>query len=199
MSHKSVTIDTYNNSAEALAKKFDEFGARKIDIDFVFSFCKKQNPFVIELGCGNGRDAVEICKRTENYTGIDVSHKLIEIARGTLPNKKFIVKDINDVTIPKETDIVFAFASLIHINMESFRVLLEKCGNALQKNGLIFISLKHSPAYEEITKEDEFGTRTYWHYSENDLLGLTKNFIILDMKIEIIRSQKWIDILLQQK
>ena len=69
MDKKTQTINTYDNSAEALAKKFDERGARILDIEETLSFIKTDNPHVFEIGCGNGRDALEILKRTNNYLG----------------------------------------------------------------------------------------------------------------------------------
>ena len=199
MSLKSETVDTYNNSARSLAKKFDEIGPRKNDIDFVFSFCKKENPFVLEIGCGNGRDAAEICKHTNNYLGIDISEKLIEIASQNLPDKQFVTGDIETITIPLGVDIVFAFASLIHVQKDSIEEIMKKLSTTMEEGGLIFISCKYSHHYEQVTKEDEFGVRTYWHYSENDVLNFTNDFVVLDMKIQMIRNQKWIDVLYRKK
>lgn len=58
MDKKNQTILTYNESATSLAKKFDELGARISDIEEAFALIQKDNPFVLEIGCGNGRDAV---------------------------------------------------------------------------------------------------------------------------------------------
>jgi hypothetical protein len=57
MDKKTQTIYTYNESAEALALKFDSLGARIDDIKETFLLTEKKNPKVIEIGCCNGRDA----------------------------------------------------------------------------------------------------------------------------------------------
>ncbi len=199
MSLKIQTIETYNTSADALAKKFDDLGARTEDINYVFSLCEKKNPFVLEIGCGNGRDAVEICKRTNNYEGIDVSEKLIDIAKMNLPTAHLTVADIEEFTFPPNLDIVFAFASLIHVPKESFKKIMAELFTSMEKHGLVFISLKHSTSYEQVTKNDEFGVRTYWHYSPSDLEEVASGFSIAHTTVHNLRGQIWMDVLYQKR
>lgn len=73
-------IRIYNENALAMADKFDAIGVRLADIEETLALVKN-NPKVLEIGCGNGRDAFEICKRTTDYLGVDASEKLIELAR----------------------------------------------------------------------------------------------------------------------
>ena len=67
MKKKQQTIETYNATAENMAKKFSDIGTRVEDIIQVFSYIQKDIPKVVEIGCGNGRDASEILKHTPNY------------------------------------------------------------------------------------------------------------------------------------
>jgi len=112
---KQQTINTYNNTASRMAEKFNDLGARVNDIKETFEATSKNNPSVLEIGCGNGRDAIEIIKYTNNYTGIDIANKFIEIAKENVPQGKFEVADIENYIIPNNLDTVFAFASFIHI------------------------------------------------------------------------------------
>jgi SAM-dependent methyltransferase len=197
MSKKQTTIDTYNNSAEALANKFNMY-SRVEDITYIFSLISKSNPTVLEIGCGNGRDAEDIIKHTNNYTGVDVSDGLIAIAKKRLPETTFVVADVEEYSFPKGIDVVFAFASLIHTPKESFRNILKRIYESLNEGGVIFISLKYSDEYVEITKEDEFGTRTYWHYCQDDIDEIKGNFKILRTTINEIRGQIWMDVCLKK-
>lgn len=170
MTPKAQTIETYNKSAEALAEKFNSSGARVSDIEYVFSYLNKENPFVLEIGCGNGRDAIEISKHTNNYVGMDVSQGLLDIAKQNSPSLTFKQGDVENFEFPQEIDIVFAFASVIHIPKESLKEVMKKLFSSVTNNGLVFLSLKHSLEYDEKTTEDEFGVRTYWYYSQEDSL-----------------------------
>lgn len=198
MDLKAQTVETYNKSARALAQKFNSQGARIEDIDYVFSICGKNNPRVFEIGCGNGRDAAEICKRTTSYEAIDISEELIRLAKETVPQGTFTVADVEVYTFPPNIDIVFSFASLIHVPKESFKEILDKIHLSLNEKGLLFISLKYSPVYQQVTKTDEFGTRTYWHYSPQDIAHLAFRYTTLHTTIHDVRGQVWMDILLQK-
>jgi len=67
MDKKQQTIDTYNATAEQMAVKFSDLGPRMSDIQRAFSYVMKFAPRVMEIGCGNGRDAQEILKHTDQY------------------------------------------------------------------------------------------------------------------------------------
>ncbi len=198
MSVKTETVDTYNKSARALAEKFNAIGPRVEDINYVFSHSGKTNPFVVEIGCGNGRDAQEIIKRTNNYLGLDISPELLAIAKENLPEATFTVADVEEFIFPKDIDIVFAFASLIHVPKESFLNIMEQLFESVTKHGLVFVSLKYSDVYEQVTKEDEFGTRTYWHYSQSDVQNLAAGFTVTHTSIQEVAGQIWIDVLYQK-
>ncbi len=199
MNKKSQTVDTYNKSAVALAKKFDDLGIRTDDIEEVFNFLKKDNAKVLEIGCGNGRDAEEITKWTNDYLGIDISVELIKLAQKKVPQGKFLVADVSNFEFPENIDIVFAFASLIHIDKGELKIILKKLHEVLNSKGVIRMSMKYSDEYKEITKEDEFGIRTYYHYSKKDIEELVTDFSLLKNDLKELRDQKWLEIILQKK
>lgn len=125
-SEKEQTIDTYNKSARLHTDKFDEIDIRFDDIEKTFSYINKPNPKTIEFGCGNGRDAQEIVKRTNDYLGVDLSNELLKIARDKVPNANFKLDDFETLDLPRNTDIIFAFASLLHSNKKILRRFLKR-------------------------------------------------------------------------
>ncbi len=198
MDKKEQTIDTYDKSAQMLADKFDSLGSRLDDIKESFSLVNKTNPFVLEIGCGNGRDAKEIVELTNNYIGLDISEKLIELARRKVPKGTFAVADIENYNLPHGLDIIFAFASLIHVPKESLRKIIADSLLALNNNGVLRLSMKYADSYKEITKEDEFGIRTYYLYSEKNMQELAAGFVIVKNKLNDLRGQAWLEIILQK-
>lgn len=127
---KKQTIDTYNTTASAMAEKFNNIGARIEDIERGLSFVEKENPRVLEIGCGNGRDAREILKNTSDYTGIDISVEMIKLAEEYAPEGHYVVADIDEYNFPSEIDIIFSFASLLHSDKESVARVLERAHEA---------------------------------------------------------------------
>lgn len=197
MNKKEQTIDTYNKSAAKLAQKFDLQGVRTTDIEQVFKLLKKDNPKVLEIGCGNGRDAQEIIKRTTDYIGIDISEGLIRIAEQNLPKSNFQIADIETYEFPKNLDIIFAFASLIHISKESLKEIFNRAITSLTPGGIFFISLKYGP-YEEVTKEDEYGIRTHYLYTPEEIVLLAPQFTVVTSHISDIRGQLFFETMLRK-
>jgi len=198
MDKKQQIIESYNKSAKALATRFNDIGARVDDIKRGFSYINKKNPKVLEIGCSNGREAKEIVKHTSNYLGIDISEKLIEIARKENPDGKFEVADIENYIFPKGIDIIFAFASLLHSDENKIKKILDLAGEALNKEGIFYLSLKYGD-YQELTKEDEFGTRTYYFYTPELIKELVSDkYKSIYEDVQDFKGQKWFTIVLRK-
>ena len=198
MDKKTQTIETYNATALEMAKKFKDLGARVVDIDKGFSLVKKQNPAVLEIGCGDGRDASEILKRTNDYIGVDISSSMILIASKYVSRGNFVIADIEQYTFPSNLDLIFSFASLLHSDKEALREIFKAVYDALNDSGIFYVSLKYGE-YGEVTKVDEFGTRTYYLYSPEDLTKISENlFEIIEEDIYELRGQKWFTIIFKK-
>ncbi len=166
MNWKQETVKTYDKSAKELADYFRGIGSRKSDIDRALKLAGDPvNPNVLEIGCGDGRDAREIIKRTKNYTGFDISKELIKLAREHVPGAHFEVCDASTYDYSQNLDVVFAFASLLHLDKTEVKKVLRSIHKALRTGGVLYISLKYKPEYAEISKEDRFGKRMFYFYN----------------------------------
>lgn len=124
MDYNSIA-DKYSRVRE---KKWKEF-------DFLFDKYLSPNDKVLDLGCGNGRFYQTIKKRNVDYLGIDVSSKLIEIARNNYPEAKFEVSSIEFIP-DKSFDKIYSIAVLHHIpSYESRLNFLKQIKRALKDNG----------------------------------------------------------------
>lgn len=200
MDKKMEMINTYNQSAAALVKKFNSLGGYPEDIEKTFSFVQnKDNPKVFEIGCGGGRDARDILRYTNNYTSIDISEEFIKHAREEIPNTNFIVADVDEFDFPKDIDAIFAFASLLHSDKESIGQILEKAYESLNEHGVVFLSLKYGE-YKEVRKTDEFGTRTFYYYTPETLKELAgEKFKTVFENQRNFRDQEWFNIIFQKQ
>ncbi len=198
MDKKAQSIETYNKNSKLFIEKFNKYGARIDDIKRAFSYINKTNPKIVELGCGNGREAKEIVKHTDDYIGIDLSEKFTEEAKKELPSINFLLANFEEYIFPQEVDIIFAFASLIHTNETSFKNILEKVYSALNKDGIFYISLKHGE-YKEVTKKVYLGTITDYLYTLEKVSEMAGNkYKIIYNNTYDLRNQKWLDMILQK-
>ena len=195
------TINTYNKSAKALSVYFQGIGSRVDDIDRAFKLADcPTDARVVEIGCGDGRDAREIIKHTNQFTGFDISEELIKLANQSVPGVKFVVADAREYAYPRDLDIVFAFASLLHLDKNEVKKVLGKVKNSLRPRGIVYISLKYSDVYMEKVKEDEYGKRLFYFYNPDliqELAGSAYKTVYVNQ--ETIGQTEWFDIALQKK
>ncbi len=198
-----LTLQTYNDSAQAMAEYFSGIGSRIDDIEMALRLADKTDGSadVLELGCGDGRDAAEIVKRSESYLGIDYSEGLLALARKQVPGADFRLQSILDYTFePASYDVVFAFASLLHVNRDTFAALMPRIANSLRADGIFYVSLKYADDYKEELKEDQFGKRMFYFYNLELVEELAGQFFeVVHTNQETIGHTRWFDIALKKK
>jgi len=87
---------------------------------------------VLDIGCGNGRFTPMFIGK--DYTGIDISDKLVKIAKKRFPESEFKtmrVEDLKPILSKPKYDLIFSYTCLEHIIEEDFPKAVE----ALKKVG----------------------------------------------------------------
>jgi len=121
-------------------------------MDNFFSYLKEGNQ-VLDIGCGNGRLYRAIKDKNIEYTGIDSSEKLIELAKKNFQfsitnfqsNSQLPIFQVADVlALPfqnEEFDHVFVMAVLPHIPSQDLQTrALENVYRVLKPGGYLFIT-----------------------------------------------------------
>jgi SAM-dependent methyltransferase len=172
------TVEAYDKNALFYAGKFNDYGILKEDIDRAIKINESGSLNVLELGCGNGRDAgyvvAEVGKRG-SYFGVDASRELIRLAKQKSPKTEFHVKDMLDLEFKSETfGIIFAFYSMLHVNREDLACLIQKCYKWLKIGGILYITSKYGE-YKEIEIKNLGDTKYYYSYKPEDTEDLMGN------------------------
>jgi len=171
------TIQTYDKSAKELAKFFKGIGSRVEDVERGLKLADATaGAHVVEIGCGDGRDAQEIHKRVDWYEGFDPSIELLKLARSKVPGASFVLADALSYKYPDNLDVVFAFASLLHVNKTDLVKVFEKVSKSLKPGGILYLSVRERPDYEVENRNDEFGERVFYHYSPKVIKELSSGF-----------------------
>ncbi len=203
LSEKEITLQTYNKSAKELAEYFNSIGSRKSDINRAFSYINKKEPKVLEIGCGDGRDAEYIINKTKNYEGFDLSEEMINTVKTKVSKGNFHVADLEEYFFKnkpnKKYDIIFAFASLLHSNKQTLKKVILRVSDFITKGGIFYISLKIKKVYTRETKKDRFGTRVFYYYTPELIQNFAQNrYKTLFMETQIIGKTEWLTIILQK-
>ena len=136
----------YDKIAELYAKEFPE------PSDYIDEFLKliPKNGKILDVGCGVGIDAGYMLSKGFGVIGIDLSKKMLKIAKQKFPQIDFRLMDIRKINFkPNSFDGIFASFSLIHIPKKDVPNILKKFYQILKNNGIVYVSL-HEGNSEEI-------------------------------------------------
>lgn len=152
--------ETYNRIAEDWHRDHldDDWWREGTD-----AFIKELTPgaHVLDVGCGSGVKSKYLVDHGFKVIGIDISDKLIEIARREAPEGEFRVLSMTDLDLMPETfDGVFAQASLLHIPKKDAGDVVKKMARRLVPRGFLCINVKEAregTPEEEVLKKNDYG------------------------------------------
>jgi len=100
---------------------------------------------MVELGCGNGRDAVYFAGQGLQLTALDMSQEAItQLQSRNIPNAEFLCGDfVNaDVHQPNSYDYAYSRFTIHSINHNQEQVLLNNLFRGLRPGGKLFIEVR---------------------------------------------------------
>ena len=145
----------------------------------------RSNSTILDIGCGAGRPVDEFfIQKGHKVVGIDISDKMIEIAKKNVPSAEYEVKDMAEMEEGEyKVDAVVSFYAIFHTDREIHQDIFRKINSFLPKDGLILVTMGSG---EWEGEEDDFhGTTMQWsHY------GVEKNKkIIRNAGFEILLDE----------
>ena len=108
----------------------------------IFISYLRDGAYVLDLGCGHGRDTMYFIEKGYKVKAIDGS---LEMCRLASKNTGINVEQINflDMDYNDLFDGVFASASLLHLNNKDLIIVLKKISKALKTGGILMASFKY--------------------------------------------------------
>jgi 2-polyprenyl-3-methyl-5-hydroxy-6-metoxy-1,4-benzoquinol methylase len=135
---------TNKNSYNKIAQKWAISRHSSFVSKLVADFADKLNPNanLLDIGCGTGRPLTKyLCERKFNVTGIDVSEKMVEIAKSEkIPNAEFVTCDFFDFHSTEKFDGILAWDSFFHFPKERQEEIYIKVGSILNSNGYLLFT-----------------------------------------------------------
>lgn len=192
---------TYDISADQFSQHYDQIGPREGDIELAFALAgNPTNARVLEIGCGNGRDARAIMRHATHYTGIDISEKMLLIARTKLPEGNFERADAAEFTYKGPYDVVFAFALIRHMDLEEVTDVLKAVNHSLRPGGVLYISSNYGVKYEPIDLPSPVGgTRRVFTYNPNIIQKHSSSRLRLVYQTrDTVDGREWFEVAMQK-
>lgn len=169
------TIDVYNAMAHEYAKKLNDYAPRPEQEKFVALLPK--NATILDAGCGPGRDCEYFVKQELKIVGVDLSDKLLDIAKQRVPKASFSKQDLRALIFPPNSfDGIWACASLLHLHRAEVPQVLENFFHLLKPGGVLFVMVKEGTGEADVKESLSSNmVRHFTYFTLEELKKLLEN------------------------
>ncbi len=130
---------------------------------------------VLDAGCGVGKPtSLYLAKKGFNVIGVDISSKLVDLARQNVPGANFYQKNILELDFPDNTfDGIICVYTLWHIPREDHSTIIQNFHRMLETNGiLVFNTATHGTD----SMSNFFGQPMLWsNHNPSKTLDMVRN------------------------
>ena len=155
--------------------------------------------FILDVGCGSGRDLLWMKKQGFEVIGFELSFELAELARENagceIIEEDFETYDFSSILV----DAVLLVGALVHTPHEKFAEVFKNITSAIPENGSVLITLKEGQG--DRTDADN---RTFylWQNEEARELFNSLNFEVRDFSKAVSKTGSgdvWMSYVLEKK
>jgi ubiquinone/menaquinone biosynthesis C-methylase UbiE len=160
---------------------------------------------ILDAGCGGGAVVRELWKQGFAAEGFDFSQKMLEIARQRVPQAKFVVADIYDLSGFEDGvyDAIVLQAVLLHIPKKDCSEILRNLVAKLRPGGYLLVAVKQvklDRPEETIEKDNYFGyeiERFFSYFTMPELQGYLKDqgLKIVFENVETMGPTHWLQLI----
>jgi SAM-dependent methyltransferase len=159
--------------------------------------------FILDLGCGTGKDVAYLRANSFQAFGIDISAPMIQIAKDATGGGYFIKCDFHNLSCfrPSTFDGILCLASLQHVFRSDTGEILQSTSRLLRKNGSILIITKegHGLYMDNRLGEAYIRPTTLFTYEELQSHLVKQGFSVLNRSSFCLeregRGDNWLAIL----
>jgi SAM-dependent methyltransferase len=146
MPHKSArkTISELQQAYQSIAEDFSETRKHHWPEFEFFSEYIPNDCKLLDLGCGNGRffGYLKDHQKIIDYTGVDFTKGLLDIAKKKYPQQEFIEQDMTTLDLERKFDRIISVASFHHIPTRALRQkTLRLISKHLEDDGILLLSV----------------------------------------------------------
>lgn len=192
------TINYYDINAK-------EFVEGTLNVDFKATQDKFINKlpakgYILDFGCGSGRDTKYFLARDFNVDAIDGSIELCKIA-SEYTNIKVRHMYFNELSRVNKYDGIWACSSILHLSLDDLVDVFKRMSKALKDEGIIYTSFKYGDF------SGERNGRYFTDMTEDSFAKLIANVENLKVEEQWITAdvrpqrgnEKWLNLILRKK
>ncbi|WP_461813004.1 class I SAM-dependent methyltransferase [Faecalimonas sp.] len=191
------TLNYYDTNANSFIN--DTISVDFSDIQNRFLELLPINPYILDFGCGSGRDTKYFLEKGCQVVAADGSKKLCKEASAYagIEVKQMLFQELNYVDV---FDGIWACASILHVPKSELLSIIRKMCNALKVNGVIYTSFKYGVFEGERNGRyfTDFTEVSFQQFiSEISELAMEKYWITEDVR-QGRGEEKWLNLILRK-
>ena len=185
------TISYYNQNAQSFIETTQNVEFTSTQDAFLEYLAP--GAFILDFGCGSGRDSLYFSKRGFRVDAVDGSDEMCRLAseHTGLNVRQMLFQELDEVNT---YDGIWACASLLHVNRNDLPDVLGRLYRLLTKTGILYASFKYG------TGEKHRGDRYFY-----DLTGETLTDLLTDSGFNVLeifltwdvredrKEEKWVN------
>ena len=191
------TIEYYNKNVELFVSSTKDVEFNKMQ-NMLLKYLKKGD-YILDLGCGSGRDSKAFLEKGFKVVSVDGSKKLCNIASSYI-GQEVIFTTFQNFKSDIKFNGIWACASLLHLPYKDLKEVIKNLRNNLKEEGYFYLSFK----YGEF--EGERNGRYFTNMTEKKFRNLIKDILEYEIVEEKITSdarkgreeEKWLNIILKK-
>lgn len=165
---ENTTLEFYNNHAA-------EYCAGTQNIDMSEAYTRfiaflPEEAYVLDFGCGSGRDSKYFLSKGYRVTAIDGSSEMCKLASDYIDQEVECMR-FDQLSVDSKYDGIWACSSIVHVEKESLPEILRKMVKALKVGGIIYTCFKNGSGFE--IKEGKY----YNYMTPEEFIGVLKEFV----------------------
>ena len=186
------TISYYDDHADEFIA--DTLNADMREIRQRFQKYLPAGAFILDLGCGSGRDSKAFIEQGYRVEAVDGSVEMCKRAE-ILIKQPVHLMFFDELNADQKYDGVWACASLLHISKGHITDMIQRIERSLKPGGIFFMSVKKGDL------NGERNGRIFADYQEEEIKGIltAQQFEILELNVtedaRPLREDQWINII----
>ena len=193
MDKTKIAVKIFNNCAQQYQDKFMALELYHDSLDLFCTFIEQENATILDIACGPGNITRYLLELRPGFKilGIDLSAKMIDLARLNNPDAEFQIMDCRDIgQLGSQFDAAVCGFGLPYLSKEEALGLIREVAGLLRPGGVFYLSTMEDDYSRSGWKGPSSGgqAKMYIHYHQADYLteALRENgFEVLDLQRKV--------------
>lgn len=192
------TLGYYDDHADVFYKSTVNADLGKIQERFLSKL--QRQAYILDFGCGSGRDTKYFLERGFRVDAIDGSKELCKLAceYTGIEVKNMLFQELEEMG---RYDGIWACSSILHLPADELEAVMRKMSDALKDNGIIYTSFKYG------TFEGERNGRYFTDMTDETFVEFLNRIYVLEIEELWITAdvrpergeEKWLNLILRKR